>query len=333
LHTRRWFQPPSDPAELTTFGPICTQNSIKEHSILTTRNLLFTLLGAPLDCTGRFTGVERMPAALRHAGLTKEIPLKDAGDLPIAIADPQRDAATGIIGFADLQAATLTLRDAVGDLLRSGQRPLVLGGCCSLLIGVAAALRDVYGRIGLAFVDGHLDFYDGSSSPTGEAADMELAILTGVGPAGLVDVAGSPPLVEPASITVLGFRDEAEAAAFGAPNPRTVAPKMALYDAETLRRYGCAAAGAGVEERFRFDPGHFWLHLDLDVLDENELPAVDYPMPGGLTWAQVAELVRPLAVSPALVGMDVTIYNPALDPEGVYAHRIVTFLQAILAAG
>lgn len=297
---------------------------------MTTRINRFTIIGAPLDCTGRFTGVERMPAALRRAGLGNAVTAADAGDLDIAISDPHRNPATGIIGFADLCAATATIRRAVGDLLRSGQRPLVLGGCCSLLIGVAAALRDVYGRTGLAFVDGHLDFYDGSSSPTGEAADMELAILTGLGPAGLVDIAGAPPLINPADVTVLGFRDEAQAAANGAPDPRTVAPKMALYDAETLRRYGCAAAGAGVEERFRFDPGHFWLHLDLDVLDKNELPAVDYPMPGGLTWTEVAALVRPLAQSPALVGLDVTIYNPTLDPNGEYARQILALLQAIL---
>lgn len=31
---------------------------------------LTTLLGIPIDCSGRLVGVERMPAALRAAGLT-----------------------------------------------------------------------------------------------------------------------------------------------------------------------------------------------------------------------------------------------------------------------
>lgn len=45
----------------------------------------------------------------------------------------------------------------------------------------APSAVDAVGRVGLWFVDGHADFLDGWSSPTGEAADMELAILTGAG--------------------------------------------------------------------------------------------------------------------------------------------------------
>jgi arginase len=292
----------------------------------------FTLLGAPINSAGRFTGVERMPAALRAAGLVERLGLRDQGDLPTIIDDAVRDPQTGLIGFRQICAASALVRGTVGELLARGERPLVLGGDCTVLIGITAALRDQVGRTALAFVDGHLDFYDGLSSPTGETADMDLAILSGLGPAGLIDLAGPPPLLAPADIIVLGCRDEAQAARDGAPDPRQVAPKMAIYDAETLRHYGCGAAGASVEERFRFDPGHFWLHLDLDVLDATALPAVDYRMTGGLGWEEVAKLVRPLAQSPVLLGMDVTIYNPTLDPSGDYARQIVELLARILSS-
>jgi arginase len=53
-------------------------------------------------------------------------------------------------------------------------------------------------------------------------------------------------------------------------------------------------------------------------------------MPNGLSWEEVAALVRPLAQSPALVGADVTIYNPTMDPDGHYARRIVTLLAEVL---
>ena len=56
----------------------------------------------------------------------------------------------------------------------------------------------------LWFVDGHADFYDGESSPTGEAADMDLSILTGHGPSGLLEREG--PLVDPGSVILLGHR-------------------------------------------------------------------------------------------------------------------------------
>ena len=84
---------------------------------------------------------------------------------------------------------------------RPREHPLVVGGDCTLLLGVFQALPR---GSGLWFVDGHADFFDGESSPTGEAADMELAILTGHGPAGLLE--GARPLLEPAAVVLLGHR-------------------------------------------------------------------------------------------------------------------------------
>jgi arginase len=49
-------------------------------------------------------------------------------------------------------------------------------GGCSLLPGLAGARR-TYGRVGPAYLDGHLDLYDGVTSPTGEAADMPISVV------------------------------------------------------------------------------------------------------------------------------------------------------------
>ncbi|GAB4427203.1 MAG: arginase family protein [Anaerolineae bacterium] len=291
--------------------------------------LVTTIIGVPIDCSGRAIGVERMPAALRAAGLARRLGLPDEGDLPVTLDDPRRDPVTGMIGFEAVCAASAGIRAGVGALLARGERPLVVGGCCTLLLGVFAALRDYFGRTGLAFVDGHLDFYDGQTSPTGEPADMELAILTGLGPAGLVDLAGSPPLVDPSDVFVLGYRDAEQAAQDGAPDPKVVTPEIHLFEAQAVRQ-APASIGGQVAEKLAAAPGRYWLHLDLDILDETALPAVDYLMPGGLDWAELAALVRPLAQSPAMLGLDVTIYNPTLDPDGKYARQIVELLETIL---
>ncbi|MCB9452097.1 MAG: arginase family protein [Anaerolineaceae bacterium] len=290
------------------------------------------IIGVPIDCSGRFTGVERMPAALRAAGLATRLNLHDWDDIPAVIDDPVRDETTGIIGYQAVCAASGSIQNGIVGLLRQNQQPLVIGGCCTLLIGVFAALRAKIGPVGLAFIDGHLDFYDGQSSPTGEAADMELAILTGIGPAALTGLDGiTPPLVQPEQVVVLGYRDGEQAAQDGAPNPATAAPGITLYDAKTVQRHDPATLGRQTAARIEAEPGRFWLHLDLDVLDETALPAVDYLMPGGLDWETVIQLARPLAHSPALVGADVTIYNPALDSDGRYARRIVDALAAIFS--
>lgn len=297
---------------------------------MTIKSVVTTLVGIPIDCSGRFTGVERMPAALRAAGLVQRLNINDLGDLPVTIDTPQRDPATGIIGFHAVCKTSDSIRTELGALLKRGERPLILGGCCTLLIGVCAALKEQVGRVGLAFVDGHLDYHDGHSSPTGEAADMELAILTGFGPTGLVDLAGSPPLIAPQDVVALGCRDAEQARMAGALDPLTVAPGFTLFDARAIQQADPATLGTQVAKRFEDEPGRFWLHFDLDVLDQNILPAVDYRMPHGLNWKEATNLIRPLAQSPALVGMDVTIYNPNLDPDGRYARQIINVLADVL---
>jgi arginase len=267
-----------------------------------------------------------MPQALRAANLVSRLQMPDLGDWPVAIHDPTRDPTTGMIGFRDVCLASSTIRDGLLAVWKQGQRPFLIGGCCTLLIGVGAAIKQHYGPAGLAFVDGHLDFYDGRSSPTGEAADMELAILTGHGPAGLVDLAGEPPLLRPEHIVVLGYRDGEVAAREGAPDPAVVVPQMTLREVTVVRQAGPLKTGRETAERLAANPGRFWLHLDLDVLDETALPAVDYPMPGGLRWDELTLLLTPLARSPHLIGVDVTIYNPTLDPNKAYAPRIVNML-------
>lgn len=284
------------------------------------------IVGVPFDCTGRFAGCERLPAALRAAGLVERLGVRDAGNLQVVIADPRRDPDTGIVGFRDQVAASGVIREGVGAMLQQGERPLLLGGDCPLLIGALAAARRHAGRVGLAFVDGHLDFYGGESSPTGEAADMELAVLSGIGPEELTGPEGDPPLVAPGDVVVLGARDAETAASEGSPDPRRLAPEMEVYEPEKIRETGARQLGEDVAETLARNTTAFWLHLDLDVLDAEELPAVDYPQPGGITWEELTELALPLAASPALLGADVTILNPTLDPDGRHVARAADLL-------
>lgn len=288
------------------------------------------IVGVPIDCTGAFAGCERMPAALRAAGLIEALGLSDRGNLQVTLADPRRDPDHGIVALADLEAASRVIRDALAEELAPGGRPLVVGGCCSLLIGAFAAATTRGERVGLAFLDGHLDLYTGWSSPTGEAADLELAVLLGHGPASLTGLASTTPMLEPDRVVHLGARDHDEAARTGALDPATVAPGMHLVPAERIDAHTAATIGRDATRRLKASTDGYWLHLDLDVLSSEAFPAVDYPQPGGLDWSTLAELIRPLLASDHLVGMDVTILNPTKDPDGTCAKRTVAFLADVL---
>jgi arginase len=59
----------------------------------------------------------------------------------------------------------------------------------------------------------------------------------------------------------------------------------------------------------------------------------DAPEPGGLDYPQLVELLRPLVADPACVGLEVTIYDPDLDPDGRYAAALTdTLVQALRSA-
>jgi arginase len=296
-----------------------------------TQQSSWTVLGVPVDSVaapagGPLFGTERSPRALRALGLVERLGADDRGDLEVRIVGPGRDPVSGIVGWPSVGATVTSVRTAVASLMRDGHRPLLLGGCCAILMGAAAGARDVLGRVGLAYLDGHVDVYDHRTSPTGEAADMPVAGLLGVGWPGLLATMGDLPVVAAADVVVLGARDETEAADIGDLPARlglTVhGPADVVADA--------AGLGTATAARFGATQTPYWMHLDLDVLDEAAFPATDYLMPGGIDLDQLAALMRPLGRDPGLAGVSVGCYNPEKDPGGACGAALADLLVDVL---
>jgi arginase len=290
----------------------------------------WTVLGVPIDSVGRSGGTELAPAALRDAGLAERLGIEDRGDLDVRIRGDERDPETGIVGSPDVLATTSAVRAAIGKMVAAGERPLVLGGCCALLPGALAGVRDAAGSVGIANVDGHVDVYDGRTSPTGEGADMPLAVALGLGPAAWVEVAGGPS-ISPGAGVVLGARDPDEAVDVAGLLDGELADLVVLTP-EDLRAQGLSEAGSFAADQLAADPGRFWIHLDVDVLDEGAMPATDYLMPGGLEWDELAELLGPLCASPAVAGMSIGCLNPEKDPDGWLTQRTCDLVVDALGA-
>ena len=284
---------------------------------------MWAALGAPLDSAAKGEGEERAPAALREAGLLERLGAEDLGDVGV-LRPPERHPRSGILAFESLVEASEEISERASDAIRSQKRPLVLGGDCSLLIGAIAGARRGGLRPGLLFVDGHCDYWDGKSSPTGEAADMELSILHGQGPPELAGMAPRP-LVDPARTAILGHRPPELDSDVAAERERVPGDVLQL-DAPQVREIGPPAAAERGLERAGDDP---WLHIDLDALDERALPAVSYPLARGLEWNELEELVGRLLV-PGVCGVSVADLNSDLDPDGAYARRVADMLLRLL---
>ena len=286
--------------------------------------MTWAILGVPIDSVGRAGGTEHAPDALREHGIVERLGARDDGDLDVRIRGDERDPATGVIGIEGVLATTTALRAAVAERVARGERVLVLGGCCTVVPGALAGVRDAVGAPGVVNVDGHVDVYSGFGSPTGEAADMPLGVAFGGDPQAWVQAAGGPS-ASPANAVVLGARDPEER--------RDIADLLAgplaaleVLGPDALRQEGLAEAGARAAARL----GRFWMHLDVDVLDEREMPATDYLMPGGLRWDELSELMGPLGASPALAGLSLGCVNPEKDPAGEHVERTVALLERAL---
>jgi arginase len=283
------------------------------------RDVPIAVLDAPSVLGLHPTGVERLADALRNAGIVGGLHARDAGRLHAPAHDSLRDPQTGVMNARAIAAYSKALADRAGRILNRGEFPVILGGDCSILLGPLLALRR-RGRAGLLFVDGHADFYQPEAEPTGEAASMELAFATGRGPRVVADIEGRKPLVRDADVVIFGQRDAEQARRFGSqPTPRNIR----RYTHATVKRLGAAtAARRAVGYLSRAPREGFWIHFDVDVLDDRVMPAVDYRMPGGLTWRE-AETVLTIAVTSGLaLGMTVTIFNPRLDRRGTIAGRL-----------
>ncbi len=293
---------------------------------------VFTTIGVPIDSVGLGRaephGTELSPAAIRAAGLAR-LGWADLGDLDVRIPDHERDEATGLVGIDGVLATTDAVRGAVADLVRNGGRPFVLGGCCTLLSGALAGARDVLGTIGLVYVDGHLDFYDGVTSPTGEAADMPVAVVLGDGPRPWVERVAPVPVTPARGIAILGYHDPDELADLGAQLALHRAAGLFDADVATIRRDGPAATVTAALDHVHRASDRVWLHIDLDVLDQAVFPATDYLMSGGLDWDELVELVRPAATDPGLVGWSISCYNPEKDPDGAGGRAIVAAAERL----
>jgi arginase len=279
----------------------------------------------------RAEGVETLPDALLAAGLAERLRARRAGRLATPTYDPRIDPETGLLNPGGLREYSPRLADAVGAVLDRGEFPIVLGGDCSILLGNALALRR-RGRHGLLFLDGHADFYQPEAEPTGEAASMDLALVTGRGPAIVTNLEGLRPLVRDEDAVVFGFRDAELAAAEGS---QPLPPTLLAIDLATVRDRGVErAARDALGHLERGDgPTGFWIHLDVDVLEDAIMPAVDYRLPNGLSWDELSRVLRAAVTSPRAVGLEITIFNPTLDRDGRIARGLVDALVAVLAAG
>lgn len=286
-----------------------------------------SIIEAPLFVGAGLRGTEDLPQALLRAGLADRLGAEVvAGPGPMTW-DGAIDATVSAPDLGPIAAWLRGLADATARELQAGRFPVVLGGDCTVLIGAAAACRRA-GVRRLLSIDAHTDF-SLLGDPEFETASADLAIVTGHGPRELTHLDGEVPF-RPEDCVLFGFRDDEYVAAYGGGDPR--AAGIHCLPLSHLRARGFGNALRAGLDHLTATGAPFWIHLDLDALDDAVLPAVDYRLPGGLSVGEVqASLIRARATG-LVAGITVTILNPTLDHDGSQTRLVVDMLARGLLA-
>lgn len=287
----------------------------------------YAILEAPSTLGLATDGVERLPGRLLDLGLAERIQARRAGRLAVPPKDPTPDSETGTLNARAIAQWSPKLADAVEAVLDAGGFPVVLGGDCTIVLGSALAFRR-RGRYGLLFIDGNADFFQPEAEPNGEGASMDLAFVTGYGPSLLTGIEGRGPLVRPEDAVAFAYRDHKDQEEYGS---QPLPEELKVLDLPAVRATGIeAAAREAVDHLTRAELDGFFIHLDADCLDDVIMPAVDFRVPGGLSWDELTAALRLALASGKAVGLEITIYNPRLDEDGSAGRGLADVLAAAL---
>jgi arginase len=237
-------------------------------------------------------GTEKLLAGKRVLGSSQRIGIGTA-------ARPGGPAASAAVN----QVLHKTVRSAV----TMGRLPIVLAGSCDAAIGIAASLNP--GRCGLVWVDAHADFNTPQSSASGFFPGMSLAVITGHCHHRLwASLGGRPPIPEEL-VVLAGVRSlspPAEARRLGESAIHVVAWKDGMP--------GGGLATALDELAGQADA--VYLHIDNDAFDPQVAPGVvDEPVPGGLSLAQMEDLIHKVTARMQIAAATIATYTPANDHQ------------------
>ena len=275
-------------------------------------------LGLKEPAPGQEPGVNKLPAWLRNHGFHDLLQPQNIYTLAPPPYAMDLDEASGVrnveqlITYAQQQVRLLT------DLIPEYDFLVILGGDCSITIGNALALKQA-GKFGLFYLDGHTDFMLPELSETGGAAGMDLALVTGYGHPKLTNINNQKPYIQEKHIWCVGNREY---------DPDYIAPilnsDITYFDLNRLRQTGlqkCAATFLEMVEQENLD-GYF-VHLDVDVLHDDLMPAVDSREKDGLNYSELNQLLWLLLRNKKAKGLQITILDPDLDPVAIYTKEFI----------
>lgn len=189
------------------------------------------------------------------------------------------------------------LADIVANTVKKGHRPVSIAGDCCTVIGVLAGFQHAGVNPRLVWLDAHGDFNTWETTPSGFIGGMPLAMIVGRGEQSLLHAVELTPLPE-RDVILANARDLD-------PGERELLQKSRVLHAADI----ASIPQLVPSER----PIH--VHLDTDVIDASEAPAMRYPVKGGPSLNALRKTVRQLANTGRVVGVSMTLWDFEQDAD------------------
>jgi len=295
-----------------------------------------TVLGAPSSAGAYCVGVEGAPAALRDAGLVEALhaagaDITDAGDLTTRVWRPDQENPFAQ-NLGEEVEAVAELASAATGLLADGERLLVLGGSCTVAVGLCAAVADAGERPRMVYIDRHLDLNTPHSTTEGSLSWMGMAhalALPGAAPE-LSNATGHAPLLHTSDLVYLGADATRETTDW----ERKQVTDLGLTVVDQAALCG-EPRGAARQALNALTAGPFVVHLDVDVLDFLDAPIAEdvNGRNSGPTIAQLGQALTELLQEPTCWGLSIGQLDPnhaSADPSAL--PRLVSALASALTS-
>ena len=264
-------------------------------------------------------GTENTPRHLRSCGLIKnldeaKVTVTDLG--AIALPELQRHNNPPIRNFPSPRIVWEETASFLGSQKPAGENEiyLCLGGDCSIVVGTASGVAQWYdsSKIHVLYLDGDTDSIRPGMEKCVGSAGMGLWFLTHT------SEYWDQFQMSPAQITVIGNKEESSETSF------------LTVSLQRLRKTGVRSTIQSVLERLPSDAVLF-VHFDVDVLSQSEMPAAYMPREQGLSFSEIQTALNLILNDSRLAFLEITEFVPQKDLEKRYGSMIVNTLSRCLS--
>lgn len=291
------------------------------------------LLGAATSAGSHHAGQDLAPEALRTAGFIESLTaaglsVSDLGNITHEVFRVDHSGAPARNIAATVRAAR-AVADVVERAAASGAVIVVLGGDCTITLGVLAGLQRAEPDTALVYFDGDADLgMPGDGAGILDA--MGVAHMLGLARTELTNLFPAQPPISEGRLALLGYNEV---------DPETFRP--AVFDARPhLAHWPDHAVRADPVGRAHdalaalSTANRLIVHFDVDAVDSGDLPLANFPHYGtGVPLAAAAEVLSVLFAAPTLTAVVLTEVNPSYDPIGDALRRYIDAVTSALISG